>query len=81
MGDLGIGSLGLLGSRCRLGSFALGQLRLSLELRDLSFELAAAALELEQDGLGGLAREPELAALRVEAEPFGGDRGDREAAL
>ena len=40
------------------------------------FELAAAALELEQDSLGSLAREPELAALRVEAEPLFGDGRD-----
>ena len=77
MRDLSVGSLGLLGSRCRLARLALGHLRLRLQLGDLSLELAAPALELEQDGLGGLAREPELAALRVEAEPFLGDRGDR----
>src|SRR5205085_12074618 len=44
---------------------------------ELGGELAAQSLELEPQRLRGFAREPELAALRVPTDSFGGHRSDR----
>ena len=45
-----------------------------VEVRDLRLQRATPRLELEEDRLGRLARVPELAAGRVECEPFAGHR-------
>ena len=47
---------------------ACGLVRAAGQLLHLGVQLAAARVELEQDGLGRLAGEPELAALRVPAD-------------
>ncbi len=56
-----------------------GDLRVAAlgHLGELGRELAAPRLHLEQQRLGRLAGEPELAARRVVAEALDGDRGDR----
>ena len=46
----------------------------SRQLLCLAVQLAAAGIQLEQDGLCRLACEPQLAALRVPADPVGGHR-------
>ena len=51
--------------------------RAGSQSRDLVVELAAAGVQLEQDRLRRLAREPELAALRVPADAVGRDRRNR----
>ena len=50
-----------LGPACGLG-------RAGRELLDLGAQLAAARVELEQHRLGGLAGEPQLAAVRIPAD-------------
>ena len=60
---------GPLAARPRLG-------RARCKLVHLAAQLAAARVELEENGLGGLACEPELAVLRVPADPLGGHGRD-----
>ena len=61
----------------RIGSFGDRRLEPRPKLLELRRERSAACLQLEQHRLGGLAREPELAALRVVPEAFRRDRRDR----
>ena len=68
--DLRVRGLGSFRTLGRGDGLALGRLRLRTQLSDFGFELASSGLELEQHRLGGLAGEPELAALRIEAEPL-----------
>ena len=56
---------GLLAAGRRLGGAG-------CKLLHLAAQLAAARVELEENGLRGLARKPELAVLRVPADPFCG---------
>ena len=74
--DPSVGGLGLLGGQGGLAGFGLGGLRLGCQLGDLAFELPLPRLQPEQDRLGGLAGEPELAALWVVAEALVRDRRD-----
>ena len=67
MCDLRVGGFGLLGRRGGLRGDSVRDLRLRLQLLDLGCELPPPGLELEQDSLGGFAREPELAAWRVDS--------------
>ena len=71
LGVRGLGGNGTLGGRGRVG---FGLLRLGPQRDDLAFQLSPPRLELQQDRLCRLAREPELPALRVVAEPFVGHR-------
>ena len=58
--------------RCRLGGRPSGVLGPGCELFDLDGESTAPGLQLEQDGLGCLTREPELAASWIPADALGG---------
>ena len=58
--------------RCRLGGRPSGVLGPGCQLFDLDGESTAPGLQLEQDGLGRLTREPELAANWIPADALGG---------
>ena len=70
MRDAGERSLCRFGRTGRLDRGLLGLAGRTKELCELDRELTSPCLQLEQHRFGGLARKPELASLRIEAETF-----------
>ena len=66
--------LRFVGARSRICGSVRGSFRAGHELVGLVGQRSAAAVHLEQHGLGGLAREPQLASPGVVPEPFGRHR-------
>jgi hypothetical protein len=71
----GVGGLRLLRARRRGLGVGPGRGHAAAQLLHLGRERPAAGIELEQDRLGGLSGEPQLAPARVVAEALGRDGG------